>query len=150
MKSLPIAKNLLIELPDKPYFPDLETQLEPIWCHKSQILTFHLGIPPRDVIDRARGLGILVGVTATSLYEAELIEKAGARFIIAQGIEAGGHRGKFSDNVPDEETSLAPLVECLLEHAKISVVGSGGLMSGEDIGMMLERGAVASRNLCNL
>ena len=111
LKSLPIAKNLLLKLPDKPYFPDLELQLEPIWLHKPQILTFHLGIPPRDVIDRARGLGILVGVTATSLYEADLIEKAGAGFIIAQGIEAGGHRGKFSDNLPDEEASLAHLVE---------------------------------------
>ena len=95
LKSLPIAKKLLLKLPDKPYFPDLELQLEPIWLHKPQILTFHLGIPPRDVIDRARGLDILVGVTATSLYEADLIEKAGAGFIIAQGIEAGGHRVSF-------------------------------------------------------
>ena len=145
IKSLPIAKNLIIDLPDKPYLPDLELQLEPLWLHKPQILTFHMGIPPRDVIDRAKGLGILVGVTATSLYEAGLIEKAGAGFIIAQGIEAGGHRGKFSDNLPDEEASLAHLVEGLSEHVKIPVVASGGLMSGEDVGKMLECGAAAAQ-----
>ena len=48
LNSLPIAKNLLIELPDKPYFQYFELQLEPIWLHKSQILTFHLEIPPRE------------------------------------------------------------------------------------------------------
>ncbi len=86
-----------------------------------------------------------MGVTATSLYEADLIEKAGAGFIIAQGIEAGGHRGKFSDNLSDEETYLAHLVGDLLEHVKISVVASGGLMSGVDVGRMLECGAAAAQ-----
>ena len=96
-------------------------------------------------MDRARGLGILVGVTFTSLYEADLIEKAGAGLIIAQGIEAGGHRGKFSDNLPDEEASLAHLVERLSEHVRIPLVASGGLMSGEDVGRMLECGAAAAQ-----
>ena len=133
-----------MKLPDKPYFPDLELQLEPIWLHKPQILTFHLGIPPRDVIDRARGLGILVGVTATSLYGR--FDREGWCWVYnCAGIEAGGHRGKFSDNLPDEETSLAHLVGDLLEHVKIPVVASGGLMSGVDVGRMLECGAAAAQ-----
>ena len=52
LKSLPITKILLIKLPDRPYFPELKLQLEPIWLHKPRILNFQLGIPPTDVIDR--------------------------------------------------------------------------------------------------
>ena len=98
LKRLPIAKNQTISLPYKPYFTDLKSQLEPAWLHRPQILTFHLGIPPQDIIHRATELEILVGVTATNQIEARRIEKAGAGFIIAQGIEAGGYRGKFLDN----------------------------------------------------
>ena len=145
LKRLPIAKNQTISLPDKPYFPDLKSQLEPVWLHRPQILTFHLGIPPQDIIDRARELDILVGVTATNQIEARRIEKAGAGFIIAQGIEAGGHRGKFLDNRPDKETSLTSLIEDLLECVELPIVASGGLMSGADIGRVLERGAVAAQ-----
>ena len=86
-----------------------------------------------------------MGVTATNQIEARRIEKAGAGFIIAQGIEAGGHWGKFLDNRPDKEASLTSLIADLLECVELPIVASGGLMSGADTGRVLKRGAVAAQ-----
>lgn len=86
----------LIKTPANPYTPDLSVQIEAIWHMRPEILTFHFGIPEKEYIAEASRLGISTGVTATSVQEAQQIQESGADFIIAQGIEAGGHRGMFN------------------------------------------------------
>ena len=95
LNNLPLDLQMPYEEFHEPYFPSLNEQLEPVWIHKPQILTFHFGLPPKLILEKAQNLGIIVGITATNLLEAEQIQKFGADFIIAQGIEAGGHRGTF-------------------------------------------------------
>ena len=127
----------------EPYFPDLDEQLEPIWKIKPKFLTFHFGLPKREIFERAKSLGILVGVTATSVDEAIVIEQAGADFIVAQGIEAGGHRGIFEINAFDEQLSAMLLLQRLKASIKLPVVLAGGIMLPADVKAALVAGAAA-------
>jgi nitronate monooxygenase len=88
--------NGQIKVPAPPYHLDLSTQIEGVWKMKPEILTFHFGIPDRAILREAKKLNICVGITATSLEEAQCIQESGADFVVAQGIEAGGHRGMFN------------------------------------------------------
>ncbi len=143
LKRLPIEGDYSVSIPQSPFFPNVEEQLEPIWEHRPTILTFHFGIPPSKVIEKAHSLGISVGITATCLKEAIAIQNAGADFIVSQGIEAGGHRGIFEPNSDDEKLSTIALTELLAKNCSIPVVAAGGIMYGEDIKNVLAVGATA-------
>lgn len=145
LKNLPGSGKYVVKLPEAPFFPKLEEQLEPIWQHRPAILTFHFGIPPLSVINKAHELGIVVGVTATSLGEAAAIHDAGADFIVAQGVEAGGHRGIFEPGTHDGLLSTLDLIQVLKPICKLPLVAAGGLMQGQDIKKVLESGAVAAQ-----
>lgn len=145
LSELPLARDCALSVPKSPYFPDLAPMLEPVWQHRPAIVTFHFGLPPASVIAKARGLGIAVGVSATSLDEALAIEAAGASFVVAQGIEAGGHRGIFDPDGEDEALTVNALVALTAAHCEIPVVAAGGLMTGGDIARVLSLGAVAAQ-----
>lgn len=130
-------------IPQAPYFPDLSAQLEPIWEHRPDILTFHFGIPDSTVIDKAHSMGIAVGITATCSDEALEIENSGADFIVAQGIEAGGHRGIFNPNNQDEALSCFDLIKVLSQVTRLPLVAAGGIMNGDHIRQALSLGATA-------
>ena len=145
LKNLPIDGEYSVAIPQAPFYPAIEEQLKPVWAHCPEILTFHFGLPPPGVIERARTLGIAVGITATSLQEAKAIEKAGADFIVAQGIEAGGHRGIFNPDHADEKLSAIDLTTQLVQGCSIPVVTAGAMMDGADIYNALKAGAVAAQ-----
>jgi nitronate monooxygenase len=118
-------------------------QLEPIWKARPAILSFHFGLPPDGVIAKAHALGIAVGISATSLAEALSIVSAHADFIVAQGIEAGGHRGQFDLQIKDEALSTLELTAQLAKHCRIPIVAAGGIMNGAHIQNTLAKGAQA-------
>jgi len=133
------------QLPVPPYFPDLAAQLEPVWRLRPEVLTFHFGLPPAGVIERAHSLGISVGVTATRAAEARSITAAGADFIVAQGAEAGGHCGVFAAGEPGEWLPVRELLTSLRRVTELPLVAAGGLMSGADIASVLASGAEAAQ-----
>lgn len=145
LKRLPDSHDLRFSCPQPPFSPDLNAQLEPVWLHRPAVLTFHFGLPDPEVLEKARILGIAVGVTATCLAEAQAIEAAGANFVVAQGIEAGGHRGTFTADIADEDLPTFTLVRQLSAHLRIPVVAAGGLMTGADIAQALAAGASAAQ-----
>lgn len=130
-------------IPTAPFHPNLMEQLEPVWKARPAMLSFHFGLPPDGVIAQAHALGISVGVTATNLIEALAIQVAGADFVIAQGIEAGGHRGQFNAQAEDEELSTLELTTLLVKNCHIPIVAAGGIMNGSDIQALLRRGSTA-------
>ena len=138
-----LASDIDFVVPKPPFYPDLEMQLEPVWQLRPAVLSFHFGIPPEWVMQRARALNIAIGITATSLEEALRIERAGANFIVAQGVEAGGHRGTFEVESSDERLSTFDLLHQLLRHCTIPTVAAGGIMDGRDIRKALDFGARA-------
>ena len=130
-------------IPAEPFYPDLMEQLEPIWRAKPAILSFHFGLPPDGVIAKAHALGIAVGISATCLAEALAIESADADFVVAQGIEAGGHRGQFNIEANDEALSTLELTAQLVKYCRIPIVAAGGIMNGAHIQNALAKGAQA-------
>ena len=142
IRNLPYVDSGDLNVPQSPYFPNLDEQLAPIWRQRPAILTFHFGIPSVEILGKARSLGMTVGITATSLAEALAVERAGAHFVVAQGIEAGGHRGIFNPSMPDEELDVDTLVIQLVKKLSIPVVAAGGLMDGQAVRRVLNLGAV--------
>jgi len=145
LKNFPIEGEYAVSIPQAPFYPDIEEQLKPVWEHCPEVLTFHFGIPSPSIIARAHSLGISVGMTATSLKEATAVEKAGADFIVAQGIEAGGHRGIFNPDEADEKLTATELTKQVVRRCSIPIVAAGAIMDGADIANALRSGAIAAQ-----
>ncbi|MCD8515757.1 MAG: nitronate monooxygenase [Burkholderiaceae bacterium] len=146
--NLPIAEDAFtgdLTVPSEPFYPDLNEQIAPVWEHKPDMLTFHFGIPDAHIVDKAHALGIAVGMTATCVSDALAIQAAGADFIVAQGIEAGGHRGVFEVDAADEELNTLALTMQLAMHCSIPIVSAGGIMDGADIRAAINAGATAAQ-----
>lgn len=110
---------------------------------RPEVVSFHFGLPPAALLQALRARGCLLMATATCLAEAQAIESAGLDAVIAQGIEAGGHRGMFAPAQPDAELPTATLVQQLLPALRLPVVAAGGLMTGADVAAMWRLGASA-------
>ena len=108
------------------------------------VVSFHFGLPPAHVLDALRGRSLLVA-TATNLAEARAIEAAGLDAIVAQGIEAGGHRGTFDPDAPDPMLGTFALVRLLVRHVRLPVIAAGGIMDGAGIAAALDLGAAAAQ-----
>lgn len=104
------------------------------------VVSFHFGLPPVAQIQALRSAGIVTLATATRLEEAQRIEAAGVDGVVAQGIEADGHRGMFDPDASDEALSTAVLVRLLVRRLSCSVVAAGGVMDGRGIRAMLDLG----------
>lgn len=106
------------------------------------VVSFHFGLPPATLIATLKQAGVFLMASATSLAEARRIEAAGLDAIVAQGIEAGGHRGIFDEQV-DEEIATFALVRVLTQHCRLPVIAAGGIMDGRGIAAALQLGAQA-------
>jgi len=124
-----------------PYAPDLEAQLAMAEDLKPQVLTFHLGNLPADRLKRLRARGIRTGGSATCVAEALHLESLGVDFIIAQGAEAGGHRGTYQRDPYDAMTGTFALTRLLVRAVRVPVVAAGGIMDGAGIAAVLALGA---------
>lgn len=116
--------------------------LEQVLAAAPALVTFHFGLPRPDQIAALRDCGCLLGATATSLTEAERIRAAGLDLIVAQGWQAGGHRGIFDPGALDERLETLALVRLLLPLG-LPVVAAGAIMDADDSRRALDAGAVA-------
>ncbi|MGA5124646.1 nitronate monooxygenase [Streptomyces pseudogriseolus] len=111
------------------------------------VVSFHFGVPAREVIDSLHRVGTLTVVTATTAEEARAVERAGADVVIAQGVEAGGHQGTHRD-LPETDgggIGLLSLVTQVRESVGIPVVAAGGIMRGAQIAAVCAAGASAAQ-----
>jgi nitronate monooxygenase len=145
LESLSLNEKYNINIPKEPFYYDLESQIEATLKNLPSIITFHLGIPSIDIIKKTQSFGIKVGITATNITEAKSIENVGADFIVAQGIEAGGHRGIFDQENIDEKISLDNLLIKVLNNVSLPVVAAGGIMEGKHIKRVMNIGAKAAQ-----
>jgi len=104
-------------------------------------VSFHFGLPDKAVIDRLKGQGIVTLASATSVDEARQVAAAGIDFVVAQGIEAGGHRGMFDPEQPDAQMSTLTLVQAIIRQCDCPVIAAGGMMDGSGIAAMMTLGA---------
>ncbi|QNX16817.1 nitronate monooxygenase [Acinetobacter seifertii] len=125
-----------------PSFLDNDDFLNVVLETKPKAVSFHFGIPHPHQIKALKEAGILTMVSATNLIEAQAIEAAGIDIIIAQGIEAGGHRGIFNQTF-DAAIKTSDLVQLIVKHCKLPVIAAGGIMTGLQAKHMLGLGATA-------
>lgn len=120
-----------------------DAMFELLLAERPAVVSFHFGLPAQVHIDALKSAGIVLFTTATSLQEAQQIEAAGIDVIVAQGIEAGGHRGMFDPSAPDAALPTFELLRQLAGKVKLPLVAAGGIMDGTAIRRALEHGASA-------
>ncbi|MCO1334012.1 nitronate monooxygenase [Microbulbifer sp. OS29] len=125
-----------------PTFIDNEKMLAALLQEKPPAVSFHFGLPSEAFIVALKNAGITLIATATSLEEAKLAESFGIDILVAQGIEAGGHRGVFNPD-RDEELGTLALVRLLSCQSRLPIVAAGGIMDGAGIRAALSLGASA-------
>lgn len=124
-----------------PYAPDLEAQLRAIEVIRPAVFSWHLGDLPQERIRRLQSQGTKIGGSATCVAEALQLEALGVDFIVAQGAEAGGHRGSYLRNPYESMTGTLALVRLIVRKVRTPVVAAGGIMDGAGIAAALALGA---------
>lgn len=167
---LPFAINLFASVPDEPMRGDarrmlalmaryhqrlglpapaapgpqadpLPQQIEAILRVRPAVFSFTFGRMPATAIARCRELGILTVGTATTVREAVALEQDGVDAIVAQGAEAGGHRGTFLGGFEESLIGTMALVPQVADAVSVPVIASGGIMDGRGIAAALALGA---------
>jgi nitronate monooxygenase len=110
---------------------------------KPEVVSFHFGLPEAALLRRVKAAGAIVMSSATVVKEAVWLEGNGADIIIAQGAEAGGHRGMFlTDNLAEQPGTFA-LVPQVVDAVKVPVIAAGGIADGRGIAAAFALGASA-------
>jgi nitronate monooxygenase len=108
---------------------------------KPEVVSFHFGLPDQALLRRVKAAGCIVISSATIVKEAIWLEENGADAIIAQGNEAGGHRGMFlTDNIAEQPGTFA-LVPQVVDAVKVPVIAAGGIADGRGIAAAFALGA---------
>jgi nitronate monooxygenase len=122
-----------------------EAMLRVLLDERPPIVSFHFGMPHEAAIRALRDAGCLLIGSATSLGEARQLEVAGIEAIVAQGWEAGGHRGMFDPASPDDQLGTLALTQLLVRGTSLPVISAGGIMTGAGIAAALRLGAAAAQ-----
>ncbi|MDH3658983.1 MAG: nitronate monooxygenase [Alphaproteobacteria bacterium] len=110
---------------------------------KPEVISFHFGLPAAALLDRVKATGAVVMSSATSVAEARWLEQHGVDAVIAQGYEAGGHRGVFlSDDISSQAGTMA-LVPQIVDALAAPVIAAGGIADGRGIAAAMALGAAA-------
>lgn len=112
---------------------------------KPNVVSFHFGVPHPYQVQALHDAGIVLLASATNVQEARSIEAAGIDAVVAQGYEAGGHRGVFDPEVEDSCLGTFALTRILVQAVNVPVIAAGGIMDGAGIASALSLGAQAAQ-----
>lgn len=134
------ANSIAAGLGRRPFSHDVADVLEEF---KPEIVSFHYGLPASELLARVKAWGATVLASATTLEEAQWLEANGADVIIAQGFEAGGHRGMFLSNDIRTQVGTFALLPQIIHKVKIPVIAAGGIADSKGVAAALSLGATA-------
>ncbi|HWO19181.1 MAG TPA: nitronate monooxygenase [Kofleriaceae bacterium] len=122
-----------------------DDMLAMLLAEKPAVVSFHFGVPAPERVHALRAAGIVLLGTATSVAEARALVAAGIDVVVAQGFEAGGHRGVFDPDAEDDCLGTLALTRLLARAIDRPVVAAGGIMDGAGIAAALRLGAAAAQ-----
>jgi nitronate monooxygenase len=122
-----------------------DAMLGALVADRPRVVSFHFGLPPADCIGVLREAGIVLLASATGPEEGLAAAKAGIHAVIAQGYEAGGHRGVFDPDAGDTCLGTFALTRLLVRQLSVPVIAAGGIMDGAGIAAVLRLGASAAQ-----
>lgn len=108
-----------------------------------EVVSFHFGLPERRLLERVRATGAKILSSATTVDEARWLEARGCDAIIAQGFEAGGHRGNFLTEDTATQVGTFALVPQIVDAVKVPVIAAGGIADARGIVAAFALGASA-------
>ena len=112
---------------------------------KPAVVSFHFGLPAPELVARVKRWGAKVLASATTVEEALWLEARGADAVIAQGSEAGGHRGIFLSEDLNTQVSTLALVPQIVKAVKVPVIAAGGIADKKGVAAALALGATAAQ-----
>jgi nitronate monooxygenase len=108
---------------------------------KPAVVSFHFGLPSADLMAAVRGFGAKVLSSATTVDEARWLESRGVDAVIAQGLEAGGHRGMFLNHDLSTQVGTFALVPTMVRAVRVPVIAAGGLVDATGVAAAMALGA---------
>ncbi|WP_404414863.1 NAD(P)H-dependent flavin oxidoreductase [Brevundimonas vesicularis] len=126
-------------------FADDDAMLSALLADPPRVVSFHFGLPDAERIHALKQAGCLLLATATNLDEARACRAAGMDAVVAQGWEAGGHRGLFDPEAADSRLGTLALTRLLVLRAGLPGIAAGGIMDGRGVRAALNLGAVATQ-----
>ena len=119
--------------------------LEVLQDFSPAVVSFHFGLPEPELLAGVRAMGARVLCSATTVAEARWLEAQGIDAIIAQGVEAGGHRGMFiSDDITSQVGTFALLPQ-IVQAVKLPVIAAGGIADAAGVAAVIGLGAAAAQ-----
>ncbi|WP_314372276.1 nitronate monooxygenase [Sphingomonas paucimobilis] len=128
-----------------PSFAEDDAMLALLLQARPAVVSFHFGLPDSARIAALKAAGCLLLASVTSLAEAQAASSAGIDMLVAQGYEAGGHRGVFDPDVPDDRLGTLALTRLLAVQGHRPVIAAGGIMDGAGVSAVLTLGAAAAQ-----
>jgi nitronate monooxygenase len=134
-----VDPDLAVPAPPRlPFSPELAYALAEF---RPAVVSFHFGLPAPDLVARVRGWGGKIISSATTLDEALWLEERGVDAIIAQGLEAGGHRGMFLSDDLNTQVGTFALVPQIVKAVKVPVIAAGGIADASGVAAAMALGA---------
>ena len=114
-----------------------------IEAFRPEVVSFHFGLPAPELLERVKGWGAVVLSSATTVEEARWLEARGVDAVIAQGLEAGGHRGMFLDDALTTQVGTFALLPQIVAAVGVPVIAAGGIADADGVTAALALGASA-------
>jgi len=121
--------------------PLSEAVADALAAFEPPVVSFHFGLPAEALLARVRAWGAKVLSSATTVDEARWLEARGVDAIIAQGVEAGGHRGMFLSDDPSTQVGTMALVPQIADAVKVPVIAAGGIADARGVAAAVVLGA---------